>query len=153
MDQSSSDDVQLALRQLIDTTCEALQHGVSAPSSVEMQKGPAPERSMVAPESPFPLNAAEYEELLTALEARLYDDMLQEEADYLQQLEQQDIDGMVEEYQLLTCNGKPVDMCMIVVNAGYERFSTICVHQCRHECCRATEGFVSGMHPGVPYAA
>ena len=70
-----------------DMTLEDTTPGTILLSPPKAQQQP-PEFSQLSP--------AEYEDLMRSLEAALYEDILQEEADYLDSLEQQDIDDMVE---------------------------------------------------------
>ena len=56
----------------------------------------SPPKAQQQPPELSQLSPGEYEDLMRSLEAALYEDMLQEEADYLDSLDQQDIDDMVE---------------------------------------------------------
>jgi len=56
----------------------------------------SPSKAQQQPPAFSQLSPGEYEDLMRSLEASLYEDMLQDEADYLDSLEQRDIDDMVE---------------------------------------------------------
>jgi len=56
----------------------------------------SPSKAQQQPPEFSQLLPGEYEDLMRSLEASLYEDMLQDEADYLDSLEQQDINDMVE---------------------------------------------------------
>lgn len=95
---NDSSNVETALRRMIGDACEALTPVQQKDKELASGTPPSPTRSSDAPSlnnqpddimideledteknnsMPFPLNEAEYEELLRALEAKLYEDLLQ----------------------------------------------------------------------------